>query len=405
MKNLFFLTIMTLALFGNMQAQTLTPKVVTLGNLRVYPTDLGYFPAVPDSVIAAINQKTSYGYDNWRVPTAKEMALMIENWDKIPGLTNKTYMTSDWQRSGNLRLVSTVKILAEKEQEKTRKPPKPEPPIGHRPPKGQEPDGQKRQAEEQKPDGQKQQAEGQKPDGQKRQPEGKKPDGQKQPPKGQKPDGQKQQAEEQKPDGQKQQAEEQKPDGQKRQTEGKKPDGQKQPPKGQKPDGQKQQAEEQKADGQKGKTPPHAASAKTWVIGDQTWSDAIRIPECNKASFIKSETEPDCRSYTEGGNTWYYYNWEYVSRYAAKLCPSPWRMPTKEDFDILTENKSTGFPDIWGYGGRANASAMENVSVHGNYWSSTENSSQTGNQMYYGSSGIFVGRFIKFYGDQVRCVK
>jgi hypothetical protein len=357
MKNLFFLTIMTLALCGNMQAQTLTPKVVTLHNLHIYPIDLGYFPAVPDSVIAAINQKTSYGYDNWRVPTAKEMVLMIENWDKIPGLTNKTYMTSDWQHSGILRLVSTVKTSAKKEQESTQKEAKQEPPIGHRPPKGQKPDGQKQQTTEQKSGGQKLQAEGQNPDGQKRQ------------------------------------------------SEGQKPDGPKQPPKGQKPDGQKQQAEEQKADGQKGKTPPHAASAKTWVIGDQTWSDAIRIPECNKASFIKSETEPDCRSYTEGGNTWYYYNWEYVSRYAAKLCPSPWRMPTKEDFDILTENKSTGFPDIWGYGGRANASAMENVSVHGNYWSSTENGSQRGEQMYYGSSGIFVGRFIKFYGDQVRCVK
>jgi hypothetical protein len=32
-------------------------------------------------------------------------------------------------------------------------------------------------------------------------------------------------------------------------------------------------------------TPPHAASAKTWTVGEQTWSDVIHMPECNKEIF------------------------------------------------------------------------------------------------------------------------
>jgi hypothetical protein len=152
-------------------------------------------------------------------------------------------------------------------------------------------------------------------------------------------------------------------------------------------------------------TPPNAASTKTWTFDNQTWSDAICIPACNKESFTKSDTDPHCHSHTLSAYTWCYYNWEYVSRNAATMCPLPWRMPTKEDFDTLMENKSTGFHKIWGLGGRANASAMENVSVHGNYWSSTEDGSQRAIRMYYGRDGMAVERFIKYYGLQVRCVK
>jgi hypothetical protein len=50
-------------------------------------------------------------------------------------------------------------------------------------------------------------------------------------------------------------------------------------------------------------TPPHAASTATWVIGDQTWSDAIHIPACDKKDFKESETAPRCRSYTSAGTS------------------------------------------------------------------------------------------------------
>jgi hypothetical protein len=85
-------------------------------------------------------------------------------------------------------------------------------------------------------------------------------------------------------------------------------------------------------------TPPHAAGTMTWTFGGQTWSDAIHCAECNKESFTESATDPQCRSYTSGTNTWYYYNWPYVNANKNILCPSPWRVPTHADFLYLVDH-------------------------------------------------------------------
>jgi hypothetical protein len=165
-------------------------------------------------------------------------------------------------------------------------------------------------------------------------------------------------------------------------------------------------------------TPPNAASTIIWVIGEQSWSAAIRMPECHKETFKDSDTEPDCRSYTEEGKTWYYYNWAYVNEYKAKMCPSPWRVPTMEDFKKLVSNtNNTTLVDAWGYGGYA---AMSDVSSHAYYWSSTETSSGSNFAYYlnyyssntndaynlrYYSDSLGVANNYKYLGFQVRCVK
>jgi hypothetical protein len=156
-------------------------------------------------------------------------------------------------------------------------------------------------------------------------------------------------------------------------------------------------------------TPRYAASTKTWKFGGLTWSDAIRIPECNKTSFADSETVPQCRSYTDGTNTWYYYNWPYVHTNAATLCPDPWRVPTKDDFEALkTALKAATtvahLADGWGSGGYANDRNITSTS-YAYYWSTTED----------GAGGVFYLRYngrrqsvllnSKHRGLQVRCVK
>jgi hypothetical protein len=112
-------------------------------------------------------------------------------------------------------------------------------------------------------------------------------------------------------------------------------------------------------------TPPQAASSKAWVFDDQTWSDAIHVPECNKETFEDSYTNPQCRSY----KTYYYYNWPYVDANAANLCPSPWRVPSKGDFEMLTLNFSAAILCAeWGYGG---SSSLHGVDTHASYWAFT----------------------------------
>jgi hypothetical protein len=155
-------------------------------------------------------------------------------------------------------------------------------------------------------------------------------------------------------------------------------------------------------------TPPHAASTQIWVFGEQIWSDAIRIPECDKTDFADSDTELQCRSYTSGTNTWYYYNWPYVTANATALCPSPWRVPTESDFNTLKSN--TNYSTLiseWGYGGLATSSSMDSVSEVAFYWSSTEYPDNTNYAytLYYYSGDLVMDSAYKRAGMQVRCVR
>jgi len=92
------------------QAQVQQLQVVTLYDyLYIFPEDLGYFSTIPDNIISAINNNTSYGHNDWRVPTIEEMALITGSRNKIANLSANQYMTSDGQSSGALRLVRTRK--------------------------------------------------------------------------------------------------------------------------------------------------------------------------------------------------------------------------------------------------------------------------------------------------------
>jgi hypothetical protein len=142
-------------------------------------------------------------------------------------------------------------------------------------------------------------------------------------------------------------------------------------------------------------TPPLAATTQTWTFGEQTWSDAIHCPECNKETFEDSYTEPQCRSYTENGKTWYYYNWAYVNTNKNTMCPDPWRVPIKEDFEMLISNTNAAtLTAAWGYGG---SSSECDVSSQAYYWNNA-----TGYYWYGYGNEIDVSTS---HGFQVRCVK
>jgi hypothetical protein len=156
-------------------------------------------------------------------------------------------------------------------------------------------------------------------------------------------------------------------------------------------------------------TPPFAASAKTWAFSNQTWSDAIHIPKCNKETFEGSYPAPACRSYTEGQKTWYYYNWPYVNENKTMLCPSPWRVPSKADIETLASNTNeTALADAWGYGGDAAGSRIVDVDSWAIYWTFTRDIGQYPNALVYTIHNTDLsghGRAPANTGSQVRCVK
>jgi hypothetical protein len=153
-------------------------------------------------------------------------------------------------------------------------------------------------------------------------------------------------------------------------------------------------------------TPPHAASTRTWVFGSQTWSDAIQLPECNKMSFTDDYTVPHCRSYTGGGNTWYYYNWAFVLQYEPLLCPAPWRVPARADLRALQADAATLISQ-WGYGGYARGGGVRTWDSAGYYWSSQQFVSSTAYILKFHARRVINGGLaeVKYHGYQVRCVK
>jgi uncharacterized protein (TIGR02145 family) len=190
-------------------------------------------------------------------------------------------------------------------------------------------------------------------------------------------------------------------------------------------------------------TPPHAASTNTWVIEgngiSQTWSDHINVPACDKTDFDggffndidENDYEVGYSDIQYGGNPkadcrnnpgyYYLYSWWYVSKNAATLCPSPWRVPTADDF--LALYKALGGTDDWSkdealiekyinswggvYGGIAKDTSLIYTGSIAQYWSSTGGCCLAWWMSVNKNNGVICSAAASavFYGYQVRCVK
>jgi uncharacterized protein (TIGR02145 family) len=172
--------------------------------------------------------------------------------------------------------------------------------------------------------------------------------------------------------------------------------------------------------------PLYAASSKTWVIGNQTWSDVIQMPDSNDEEFESGDRlTPQSRSYTDSDGTSYYYNWAYVNQKSAELCPEPWRVPTNTDFVTLDmalggsganridENPTwvqEQYVAAWGatFSGSINSeNQVENRGASAHYWSSMPNGSFIAYSMIASVNGIVYPQlsYYKVNGFSVRCVK
>lgn len=177
--------------------------------------------------------------------------------------------------------------------------------------------------------------------------------------------------------------------------------------------------------------PEHAMSDKIWIVGEgeggvlQYWSDAIRIPECNKAAFEGGGTpqEPisDCRNNFSRTDLGYFYTAEYVIQNADLLCPDGWRVPSREDFAQLdrnlggtgrTEQEADGTARYngpeWGgvLGGVAWSDTAGNPDYDARaYYRGLPAKYESEMMLMYDEYGVFFQGNQYYYGAQVRCVK
>ena len=81
----------------NIRASNPAPNkaVVLVTGLRVFPYDIGEFNVEPSQTIQSLNQKKTFGYSNWRLPTRDELSLLRANSASLGDLKNEQYMVSN----------------------------------------------------------------------------------------------------------------------------------------------------------------------------------------------------------------------------------------------------------------------------------------------------------------------
>ncbi|MBR5532268.1 MAG: hypothetical protein IKU59_03040 [Bacteroidales bacterium] len=105
--------------------QKLTAPVNILGNLWIYPEDLGSYPTttLAQEVIDRLNSNNAYGHSNWRLPTLAELSVMQqEEYAYKLGIEGE-YIYNGWndykyETKRTLRPVAEQKTKAQLEKER-----------------------------------------------------------------------------------------------------------------------------------------------------------------------------------------------------------------------------------------------------------------------------------------------
>jgi hypothetical protein len=146
------------------------------------------------------------------------------------------------------------------------------------------------------------------------------------------------------------------------------------------------------------------ASTHTWTFGSQTWTDRITadLSSCHKVDKTLSKATAPVQYKVSGGR--YYYTWQCAYNNRETLCPSPWRLPTRSDINVLINNNfGSILKSEWGTGGFAESDNIT-FSAVGYCWTSTSSNSEYAYNMTY-SDNAGEHTNTKFRGMQVHCVK
>jgi len=172
------------------------------------------------------------------------------------------------------------------------------------------------------------------------------------------------------------------------------------------------------------------ANQTTYSVGGKIWSSPVTATACNKTTLQNFNSAADCRSHPSYAGD--LFTWCMVTTYQNILCPSPWRVPTRQDFivldvalggsgvnregDVTTLTKylarSGTLGQFWGaeFGGNAFCGgSLGNQNLRALYWSSTETNTNNAHQLDIGNAQFLYvwpdGSGPKCYGFRLRCVQ
>ena len=154
------------------------------------------------------------------------------------------------------------------------------------------------------------------------------------------------------------------------------------------------------------------SGGRTLTSADSNVASSWSFPSTELAGNSYSHTAPQS---TISSNTSYggYYNFcaasagtncQTSSTYNTTydICPKGWRLPTSNEQSGIT-GYSSAFSPV--YSGRYNGGSLYDTGSNGYWWSSTASNLQAQNSLVYYSGSLYTGRYNKFYGFSVRCVK
>ena len=100
------------------------PKTVQVlyDYLYVFPEDLGTFTKCPNNIIDISNRNNSYGYSDWRLPSAEEIEIMQANSTALRLDNTCTYASNDTYWSGKSHKVRLVRTKITIQQRPTNRP-------------------------------------------------------------------------------------------------------------------------------------------------------------------------------------------------------------------------------------------------------------------------------------------
>lgn len=180
-------------------------------------------------------------------------------------------------------------------------------------------------------------------------------------------------------------------------------------------------------------------SDRTWIVGDQEWSDVVLASNAEKDTYTGVTGETYIPDAMRNGAFGHMFSWAAVDQFAAELCPEPWHAPSTEEFVALdlalggtgenfqpTNGLEDKYREQWGLewvgqafnsmisGGGIDNGGANDVANGAGYWATNDKGGVMGAALRVVDNDLFAtphpnimpdASIIKQYGFLVRCVK